>query len=232
MLGTEVPQTSAGVTTGHIFPNTASTLNATLNVDLQTKGVDAAGSSNAIVFARNNVEVATAYRVMGDTGVETQGATDADRTNTLTTGNGAVAGDTNNTYEIRDIILHIEGLKFKDNSYYEVMNRLVEGGNYHYHFKRYVLQTDTSNTNRTINYRLVVNSECLNYVLATFRPGGYDTLSQPVITQMSPTCFGHTGTADVSFENQIARGLPYTINPSNFICKKWTNNRSFRLESR
>jgi hypothetical protein len=27
---------------------------------------------------------------------------------------------------------------------------------------------------------MVVNSECLNYVLATFRPNGYDTIANPV----------------------------------------------------
>ena len=68
--------------------------------------------------------------------------------------------------------------------------------------------TDTATTNRTIDYRLVVNSECLNYVLACFRPAGYDTISNPVITHIASQVFGRTGTASVSFDNQVAAGLP------------------------
>ncbi len=52
------------------------------------------------------------------------------------------------------------------------MKLLIEAGKYRYHFKRYVLYSDVATTSRQIDYRLVVNSECVNYVLATFPPHG------------------------------------------------------------
>jgi len=214
ILGSAVPAQ------GHIFHNAASTLNRTLTVDAETKGADAVATTAAIAFARNNVENATAYRTMGDCGVNTLSASSPTRTGAIELARaGVVAADVNNTYEIRDIVLHLEAFQFKTSEYYDTMGALVERNAYKYHFKRYVLQTDSATPTRQIDYRLVVNSECVNYVLACFRPAGYDTLAQPVITQLSPCAFGHTGTADVSFDNQVARGLPYTFNQSKFFVR-------------
>lgn len=211
MLGNSVPVAT------HIFANTASVINATLQT-AQTKGADDTATTANVNFARQNVEVATKYRLLGDCGVATVGATSNTRAGAVG-GAAVVAADANITYEVSDIILHIEALQFKLNDYYNVMTKLVQDGLYKYHFKRYVLQTDTATADRLIDYRLVVNSECLNYVLATFRPNGYDTLSQPVITQLSATAFGHTGTADTSFDVQVARCLPYTFNQSKFFVR-------------
>ena len=99
------------------------------------------------------------------------------------------------------------------------MNRFVDNESYSYHFKRYVLQTDASTTTRQIDYRLVVNSECLNYVLATFRPAGYDTLANPVNTLISPTATGHCGVAECTWKYQVDKGLPFTFNQSKFFLR-------------
>ena len=64
-----------------------------------------------------------------------------------------------------------------------------------------------------------MNSECLNYVLATFRPAGYDTLANPVNTLISPTSTGHCGVADCSWNHQVERGLPFTFNQSKFFLR-------------
>lgn len=206
----------------HIFPNTSSLMNGTFNT-AELKGTDATGTTGAVNFARQNVESAVNRLAIGDTGVPTLGATDADRTGALPGGAGAnqvqtVAADTTG-YSIRDITLHIEALQFKTSDYYDVMNRLVDSGAYKYHFKRYVLQSDTSTTSRQIDYRMVVNSECLNYVLATFRPNGYDVLSNPLNTLISPACVGHTGVKDATFASQVHAGLPFTFNNSKFFCR-------------
>ena len=99
------------------------------------------------------------------------------------------------------------------------MNKLVDSGNYRYHFKRYVLYSDTATTSRQIDYRMIVNSECVNYVLATFRPDGYATLSNPVNTLISPVSAGHTGSYQATIDNQIASGLPYTFNNSKYFIR-------------
>lgn len=208
---------------GHIFPQTAYLMKGTLNTT-DLKGTDAAGTDGTKNFARQNVESATNNFIIGDTGVPTLGATDADRAGALADGAGAnqravIAADTTQGYSIRDVVLHIEALQFKTSDYYDVMNRLVDSGAYKYHFKRYVLQSDTSTTTRQIDYRMVVNSECLNYVLATFRPAGYDTLSNPLNTLISPACVGHTGVKDATFTSQVAAGLPFTFNNSKFFCR-------------
>jgi len=205
------------VTAGQVFTNTANKLNATLDVATETKGADAAGTTGGITFARNNVEVLTGYRILGDTGIVTLGNQSATRTGNPATA-AAIAAETA-VYNIANITLHIEALQFKGSEYYDVMNRLVDSGAFKYHFKRYVLQTDTATTTRQIDYRLVVNSECLYFVAATFRPNGYDTIANPVITHLAAQAFGHTGTATVSFDNQVAAGLPYTFNNSKFFCR-------------
>jgi len=208
--------TGSTVSAGQVYANTINKFNATLDT-AQTKGVDATATNNVVAFARNNVEVLTGYRVMGDTGIATLG----NEGNTRAGNPPNVANIPTETavYNITNITLHIEALQFKGNDYYDVMNRLVESNAYKYHFKRYVLQTDTSTTSRQIDYRLVVNSECLNYIMATFRPNGYDTIANPVITHLAAQAFGHTGTATVSFDNQVAAGLPYTFNNSKFFCR-------------
>jgi len=217
------PSSADTVHFGHIFPNTANYLSATLNVNTETKGVDVAGTTSAINFARQNVETAIGRLTAGDTGVPTLGATDADRSGALADGAAAnqralVAADTSQ-YSIRDIVLHIEALQFKTSDYYDIMNRLVESGAYKYHFKRYVIQTDASTTTRQIDYRMVVNSECVNYVLACFRPNGYDTIANPVNTLISPSTVGHCGVLNATHAQQVAAGLPYTFNNSKFFIR-------------
>ncbi len=70
------------------------------------------------------------------------------------------------------------------------MKQMIEAGNYRYPFKRYVLYSDVATTSRQIDYRMVVNSECVNYVLAIFRPNGYGTIANPVNTSPgTDTCF-------------------------------------------
>ncbi len=206
----------------HIFPNDANLLKGTLNT-ADTKGDTAANTTFPIAFARNNVETATGGVIFGDTGIPTLGSTDADRSGVLAA--GAAANQTadipaeTSLYSIRDIILHIEALQFKTSDYYDIMNRLVDSGAYKYHFKRYVLQNDAATTTRQIDYRMVVNSECLNYVLATFRPNGYDTLANPVNSQISASCIGHCGTINATHQQQVSSGLPYTFNNSKFFVR-------------
>ncbi len=86
------------------------------------------------------------------------------------------------------------------------MNKLVDRGNYRYYFRQYVLYSDVlvATTSRQIDYRMVVNSECLSYVMATFRPNGYHTIANPVNTLISPIAAGHTGSYQATIENQIA----------------------------
>jgi hypothetical protein len=99
------------------------------------------------------------------------------------------------------------------------MNKLVESGNYRYHFKKYVLYNDAPTTSRQMDYRMIVNSECVNYILATFRPSGHTTISNPVNTLISPLSAGHTGVYQATVDNQIAAGLPYTFNNSKFFIR-------------
>jgi hypothetical protein len=70
------------------------------------------------------------------------------------------------------------------------MKSLIESGKYRYHFKRYVLYSDVATTSRQIDYRLVVNSECVNYVLATFRTNNYGTIAIPINTLIAPCSTG------------------------------------------
>jgi len=122
-------------------------------------------------------------------------------------------------YNISNIVLHIEAYQFKTDDYYNVMKSLIEAGKYRYHFKRYVLYSDAATTSRQIDYRMVVSSECVNYILATFRPNGYDTIANPVNTLISPLSAGHTGAYQATIDNQIAAGLPYTFNNSKFFIR-------------
>ncbi len=66
------------------------------------------------------------------------------------------------------------------------MKSLIEAGKYRYHFKRYVLYSDAAATSRQIDYRMVVNSECVNYILTTFRPNGYDTIAPAAASLPAP----------------------------------------------
>ncbi len=178
--------------------------------------VEAAGE---IASRRANIFNATNGYTLGDTGIATAGNANDAFTGVPAGTAAAVPADANNTFEVSDIILHVEALQFKTSDYYDVMNRLVESGAYKYHFKRYVLQTDAATTSRQIDYRLVVNSECLNYVLATFRPAGYDTLANPVNTLIAPTATGHCGVAECTHKYQVDKGMPFTFNQSKFFLR-------------
>lgn len=221
-----------------IYPSTAATINSQLKVDRGGGGpaAPADGSTMAataaaieadtsiLEFRRMHYQNYTNNYTLGDTGVPVAGSINLNLNGpgNVAGGVGAAAGvlaDANNTFQISDIVLHIEALQFKTDDYYQVMNRLVDSGAYKYHFKRYVLQTDAATTTRQIDYRLVVNSECLNYVLATFRPGNYDTLANPVNTLISPTSVGHCGVAETTFKYQVDKGLPFTFNQSKFFLR-------------
>ncbi len=212
-----------------IYPSDANTLNSSLEVPF---GAGAAPADRATIGTLAQFQTAGHTYVMdrrrflyqnftkgftlGDTGVPIAGSVGANLDDSV---GGALAGDANNTFQISDIVLHIEALQFKTSDYYDIMNRLVDSGAYKYHFKRYVLQTDASTTTRQIDYRLVVNSECLNYVLATFRPNGYDTLANPVNTLIAPTSVGHCGVPESSWLVQVSKGLPFTFNQSKFFLR-------------
>jgi hypothetical protein len=205
-----------------------------INHKLESLGAVVAGADDAasIVNLRTRANILYNYEkftngyTLGDTGIPTTGSFSAGYDNMLAAGGAAadgaaatINGDANLTFQVSDIILHIEALQFKTNDYYDIMNRLVESGAYKYHFKRYVLQTDASTTSRQIDYRLVVNSECLNYVLATFRPSGYDRLSNRLNSLISPTSSGHCGVIECTWKNQVDKGLPFTFNQSKFFCR-------------
>jgi len=168
-------------------------------------------------FRRSNIQKFTSNFTLGDCGVPTPG--NADATFNTVANNGAVAADAIERYQISNIVLYIEALQFKSSDYYDVMNRLIDSGNYRMHFKRYVLYNDATTTDRGIDYRVMVNSECLNYVLATFRPNNHATLSNPVNTLISPLSSGHCGVYQATIDNQIAAGLPYTFNNSKFFIR-------------
>lgn len=191
--------------------NTVTLLND--NVDISTNAL----SASTKLYRRGNIAKFTGNFTFGDTGIATAG--NADATFGASTNNGAVAADANQVYYIKDIVLHIEAYQFKTRDYYDVMNKLVDSGNYRFHYKRYILYSDAATTTRTIDYRMVVNSECVNYVLVTFRPAGYDTIANPVNTLISPTSAGHTGVYQATIDNQIAAGLPYTFNNSKFFIR-------------
>jgi hypothetical protein len=187
-----------------------------------TSIADADISSNAVATGtklqrRINIQKFTANFTTGDTGVPTVGNADASF-NSVATG-GAIGADANQIFSISNIVLHIEAFQFKTRDYYDVMNKLVESGNYRYHFKKYVLYNDAPTTSRQMDYRMIVNSECVNYILATFRPSGFATISNPVNTLISPLSAGHTGVYQATVDNQIAAGLPYTFNNSKFFIR-------------
>ena len=206
-----------------VYTQTAVTLenqNVVANTTLADDSTDI--SSNALsattkLQRRINIQKNTYNFTTGDTGVPTAGNFDASYNKCATA--AATAADTNAVFNISNIVLHIEALQFKTQDYYDVMNSLVASGKYKYHFKRYVLYTDAATTSRQIDYRMVVNSECLNYVLATFRPDGYSTISNPVNTLISPLAAGHTGAYQATIDNQIAAGLPFTFNNSKFFLR-------------
>ena len=183
------------------------------STDISSNGL----SATTKLQRRVNIQKYTSNFTTGDTGVPTSGNVDASFNACGTA--GAVAADANQVYYISNITLHIEALQFKTRDYYDVMNKLVDSGNYRYHFKRYVLYSDAATTSRQIDYRMVVNSECVNYILATFRPDGYTTLSNPVNTLISPVSAGHTGVYQDTVDNQIAAGLPYTFNNSKYFIR-------------
>ena len=207
---------SSSSATVPVYGNDALKINNTLEADTITSVTAVANFTSNIGFARQNVANNTNGIIMGDTGIQTLGNTNATRDGISTT--GAIATETS-VYQISNIILHIEAYQFKTSEYYDIMNRLVDSGAFKYHFKRYVLQTDTATTTRLINYRLIANSECLNYVLTTFRPAGYDTIANPLNTLISGQSFGHTGMVNATWKNQVASGLPYTFNQSKFFCR-------------
>jgi hypothetical protein len=69
--------------------------------------------------------------------------------------------------------------------------------------------------------------KCLNYVLATFRPNGYDTLSQPINSLISPLSAGHTGFYQATIDNQIAAGLPFLFDNSKLFLR--SGQRTYSL---
>lgn len=160
---------------------------------------------------------------IGDTLVAEAGSFNDALTN-VTVNGGAVAAETAQ-YSIRDVVLHLEALQFKNSDYYDIMNQLVDSGKWKYHFKRYVLQNDaaTAGTARTIDYRMVVNSECVNYVLATFRPTTYSTPSNPLNTLIAPQGAGNTGAYQATWMSQVNSALPFTFNNSKFFCRNGLN---------
>jgi hypothetical protein len=149
---------------------------------------DDLSANNTKNIRRYNIQKYTNNFTLGDCGVPTPGNADAAFNGVAN--NGAVAEDAIERYQISNIVLYIEALQFKSSDYYDVMNRLIDSGNYRMHFKRYVLYNDATTTDRGIDYRVMVNSECLNYVLATFRPNNHATLSNPVNTLISPVTAG------------------------------------------
>lgn len=154
---------------------------------------------------------------------ETGAAANTFVTNT-TNGANPIPADTN-AYSVRDVVLHIEALQFKNSDYYDIMNQLVDSGKWKYHFKRYVLQTDsaTAGAGRTIDYRMVVNSECLNYVIGCFRPAAYNVEADPMNTLIAPQGAGNTGSYQATWQSQVNAGLPFTFNNSRFFCRNGLN---------
>ena len=214
ILGSSVPANTP------IYAQEAATFEAQNNVAETTveAGDIAANATNIAtkMQRRANIQKFTANFTTGDTGIVTAG--NADAAFNSSTNNGAIAAEAA-IFSISNIVLHIEAFQFKTRDYYDVMNKLVDSGNYRYHFKKYVLYTDAATTSRQIDYRMVVNSECVNYVLATFRPNGYTTLSNPINTLISPCSAGHTGAYQATIDNQIASALPYTFNNSKYFLR-------------
>jgi hypothetical protein len=167
---------------------------------------------------RVNIQTYTANFTTGDTGIATAGNSNATFNANDAAAQGEIAAE-NSVYYISNIVLHIESYQFMNDDYYNVMKELIASGKYQFHFKRYVLYSDAATTSRVIDYRMVVNSECINYVLATFRPNGYGTIANPVNTLIAPCSAGHTGAYQATIDNQIAAGLPYTFNNSKYFIR-------------
>ena len=216
IAGSAVPATTP------IYAQTGVTFENQNNIAVTTveAGDIAANATNIAtkMQRRANIQKFTANFTTGDTGIATAGNSNAAFDEHDGAAQGLIAAETS-VYNISNIILHIEAYQFKTSDYYNVMKSLIESGKYRYHFKRYVLYSDVATTSRQIDYRLVVNSECVNYVLATFRPNGYGTIANPVNTLISPCSAGHTGSYQATIDNQIAAGLPYTFNNSKFFIR-------------
>ena len=214
ILGSAVPVDTP------IYAQVANTFENQNNLDVTTvEAGDIAADASSLarkMQRRANIQQYTANFTTGDTGIPTVGSSNAAFNSRDTTAN--IAAETQ-IFSISNIVLHIEALQFKTRDYYDVMNKLVDSGNYRYHFKKYVIYNDTATTSRQIDYRMIVNSECVNYVLATFRPNGYATLSNPINTLISPCAAGHTGAYQATIDNQIAAALPYTFNNSKFFIR-------------
>jgi len=216
ILGSSVPAdvpvyTQAAAT----LENQNNIANSTFELADISGGVLVANAANKLI-RRGNIQKFTANFTTGDTGVPTAGNFDVSFN---IPGTKAQVLTETGVYNISNIVLHIEAYQFKTDDYYNVMKSLIEAGKYRYHFKRYVLYSDAATTSRQIDYRMVVSSECVNYILATFRPNGYDTIANPVNTLISPLSAGHTGAYQATIDNQIAAGLPYTFNNSKFFIR-------------
>jgi len=209
-----------------VYEQAAATFETLNNIDASTNLLDNSTdiSTNALsattkIQRRINIQKYTGGFTTGDTGIPTAGNIDISFNKPLSTAAARVNAETNAVYSISNIVLHIEAFQFKTRDYYDVMNKLVDSGNYRYHFKKYVLYNDAATASRQIDYRMVVNSECVNYVLATFRPAGFNTIANPVNTLISPLSAGHTGVYQATIDNQIAAGLPFTFNNSKFFLR-------------
>jgi len=207
---------------------------STFGTDTQMTGAAAAAADQAAarnqlvsvcnyIRRRARLTNVNSFFTIGDTLVPETGSFDNEYTTVTANGAAVAAGDS--SYTISNVILHIEALQFKNSDYYDIMNQLVDSGKWKYHFKRYVLQNDaaTAGTARTIDYRMVVNSECLNYILATFRPAAYLTPANPMNTLISPQGTGNTGAFQATFQSQVNSGLPFTFNNSRFFCRNGLN---------
>ena len=214
ILGSAVPVDTP------IYAQVANTFENQNNLDVTTvEAGDIAADASSLarkMQRRANIQQYTANFTTGDTGIPTVGNANASYSAQQTAAD--IDAETQ-IFSISNIVLHIEALQFKTRDYYDVMNKLVDSGNYRYHFKKYVIYNDTATTSRQIDYRMIVNSECVNYVLATFRPNGYATLSNPINTLISPCAAGHTGAYQATIDNQIAAALPYTFNNSKFFIR-------------
>ena len=103
---------------------------------------------------RVNIQQYTANFTTGDTGIATAGNANAAYNAQKTTADIDPEAE---EFSISNIVLHIEALQFKTRDYYDVMNKLVDSGNYRYHFKKYVIYNDTATTSRQIDYRVIVS---------------------------------------------------------------------------
>jgi hypothetical protein len=81
---------------------------------------------------RVNIQTYTANFTTGDTGIPTIGSVNATFNNRDATANNDPEAQ---VFSISNIVLHIEALQFKTRDYYDVMNKLVDSGNYRYHLK-------------------------------------------------------------------------------------------------